>query len=124
MINEIVQLWLAVFLGCLLGLEREMKKRPAGFQTYSLVSLAAFIFSKLDLAQFVPVGIGFLGAGVIFKKEEKIEGLTTAAGLWLAAAIGVAVGLKKYFLAIFATISGLFILIFFEILERKLTFKK
>lgn len=121
---EIFQLFLALFLGCLLGLEREIKRRPAGFQTYSLVTLASCIFSILGFAQFVAVGIGFLGAGVIFKKDEKIEGLTTAAGLWLTAAVGVAVGLKKYFLATTSTLIGLFILIFFEILERKMLEKK
>ncbi|MGB9598758.1 MAG: MgtC/SapB family protein [Minisyncoccales bacterium] len=117
------QLFLALILGAFLGLERELKKKPAGFQTYSLVSLASALFEILGFGSFVPVGIGFLGAGVIFKKEDNIFGLTTAAGLWLASAVGLAVGKEKYSLAFLATFLGLLIFLFFYHLEKKF-FKK
>jgi len=117
------QLILSLIMGGLLGLERELKGKPAGLQTYSIVSLASCIFEILGIGSFVPVGIGFLGAGVISKKEENIFGLTTAAGLWLAAAIGVAIGKEKYSLSFFATFLGLFIFLILYFVEKKL-FKK
>lgn len=134
----ITQLFLAVFLGALIGLEREYKRRGAGLQTYSLVSLAACVFTILGLdflnrfgnflgasldplriIQAVAVGIGFIGAGAVLRREFFVEGLTTAAGLWLVSAIGVAIGAGLTFLAIAATFSALTILVGFGFLEAK-----
>lgn len=130
--GEIIgQLFLATLLGALIGLEREIKKREAGLQTYSLVTLAACLFvivaiflSKLIKFDLGPVfiaigaGMGFIGAGTIFKVENKIEGLTTAAGLWTVAAIGMAVGARFYLLAVCATFLVLFILTVFGKIEK------
>jgi len=129
------QLLLATFLGALIGLEREIKKREAGLQTYSLVSLGSCIFTlvtiyftqsfgglEIDLArviQAIAVGMGFIGAGTIFKGATGVEGLTTAAGLWVMAAIGVAVGAKFYDLSIFSTLLAILILAGFGKLEEK-----
>lgn len=129
------QLLLATLLGSLIGLEREVKKREAGLQTYSLVSLGSCIFTlatiyfaqsfgglEIDLArviQAIAIGMGFIGAGTIFKGEKGVEGLTTAAGLWVMAAIGVAVGAKFYTLAIFSTLLATLILAGFGKLEEK-----
>jgi len=131
----VFQLFLATFLGGLIGLEREIKRREAGLQTYSLVCLGSCIFtivafyffrspggSGVDLVriiQAIAVGIGFIGAGTIFKSERGIEGLTTAAGLWVVAAIGIAVGAGFYSLAIFSTLFCFLILLGFGILEEK-----
>jgi len=68
----------------------------------------------------IAIGIGFIGAGVIFRQSSGVIGLTTAAGLWATAAIGIAVGVKLYFLAIFTTFLSLFILAGFGLLEEKI----
>ena len=119
------QLLLASALGALIGLEREWRKKEAGIRTFSLICLGACLFGiaglhlieaykfsesaalRLDLIgiiQAVALGIGFIGAGVIFFKEKHIEGLTTAAGLWSTAAIGLLIAFEQYLLAIVAAI--------------------
>ena len=140
-IEIICQLLLATFLGALIGLEREIKRKGAGLQTYSLVSLATCLFAIIlfqflnlssgkdtifnlaGLIQAVAIGLGFIGAGVIFRQPSGIVGLTTAAGLWVVGAIGIASGAKLYFLAIFTTLLALLILSGFGLLEEKF-FKK
>ena len=130
---------LAAILGALVGLEREWAQRAAGLRTFSLISLGAALFvmiSRLSFIQYlgtssldpsrtlgqIIVGIGFLGAGIIiFKQREgKVEGLTTAAMMWATAAVGAAVGLELYWLAISTTI--LIVLINFVVLpfEKRL----
>jgi len=137
-IEVIGQLILATILGSILGIEREIKRKEAGLQTYSLVSLGTCLFTILSfylfdlfenktglrfdptgLIQAVAIGIGFIGAGVIFRQPSGIIGLTTAAGLWVAAGIGVAVGIKNYFLAIFATLLALLVFSGFGFLEKR-----
>jgi len=118
-----LQLLLALSLGLILGTERTFAGRTAGMRTYALVSMGSCLLivmsnnviasaaSSLDpdplrLAAGIVTGIGFLGAGIIIFKEgdSKITGLTTAAGLWVACAIGMAVGYSLYTIAIFGTI--------------------
>lgn len=142
--NQIVyQLFLAIFLGALLGLEREYKGKKAGLQTYSLVALGTCLFTILSfelvnaflgkgnitfdpsrIIQAVAIGIGFIGAGVIFRQPSGTVGLTTAAGLWTTAAIGIAIGIKLYFLAAFTTLLALLILSGFGLLESKIFRKR
>ena len=142
--NQIIyQLFLAVFLGALLGLEREYKKKEAGLQTYSLVALGTCLFTivsfqlgssltgeamvnfdPLRIIQAVAVGIGFIGAGSIFRHASGIEGLTTAAGLWVTAAVGVATGAGLYSLAVFTTFLSLIVLAGFGLLEHKFFVRK
>lgn len=117
-----VQIALAFGLGGLLGLQREYSHKAAGLRTYSLVAVGAALFTIISLNGFnefllagssgydpsriasnIVVGIGFLGAGVIIFRGIKIEGLTTAAGMWIAGGIGMAIGVKMYALAIFTT---------------------
>ena len=138
----ICQLFLATFLGALIGLEREYKRKQAGLQTYSLVALGSCLFTiisfslvnlfpgesginldPLRVIQAIAIGIGFIGAGVIFRQPSGIFGLTTAAGLWLSSAIGIAVGAGLYFLAVFTTLLAILILAGLGLLEEKL-FKK
>jgi putative Mg2+ transporter-C (MgtC) family protein len=138
----ILQMVLALVLGAVLGLERERKGKEAGLQTYSLVTLGSCLFTILSfelfsffttktgvsfdpsrIIQAIAIGIGFIGAGVIIFRQSHVEGITTAAGFWCAAAIGIAVGAKLYFLALLATLLVMFILIGFGEFERKY-FKK
>lgn len=115
-----IQLFLAAILGSLIGTERELKGRLAGVKTHALVCLGACLFTILStigfkdfilgvsfdpsrIASQIVVGIGFIGAGLIIFHESKIQGLTTAAGIWTTAGIGMAVGLRFYFAAFFAT---------------------
>jgi len=142
-IEIVYQLVLALILGSIVGLEREIKKRGAGLQTYSLVALGSCLFTIIAfelidffvgqpiitfdpsrIIQAVAIGVGFIGGGVIFRHGAGVAGLTTAAGLWVAAAVGVAIGAKFYFLAITATLLALFILVVFGLFEKKFIDKK
>jgi len=129
-----VRLVLAVLLGGVLGYERESQGKAAGLRTHMLVSLGAALFvigadstgtfndSMSRVIQGVVAGIGFLGAGTIIKSESlsNIRGLTTAAGLWLTAAMGVAIGLGQEVVAIMTTLLALIILQLLPlVLERK-----
>jgi len=139
----VFQTVLAVILGAIIGTEREIKRKWAGIQTYSLVSLGSCIFTLISIELFnssigissvnfdpsrivqaVAVGIGFLGAGVIFQRSSRVEGLTTAAGLWTVSAIGIAVGAQLYFLAIITTSLVFLILFCLGFLEKKYLKKK
>ena len=119
----IKHLTLAAILGMAIGFEREHRGKPAGLRTYTLVGLGAALFTMLSvsgvfgtlsdptrIAANVVVGIGFIGGGLIFLKGEKLEGLTTAAGLWTTAAIGMAVGFGLTAVAVYTTILVLLIL--------------
>jgi putative Mg2+ transporter-C (MgtC) family protein len=123
---HVLQLLFATCLGMMLGLERILAGRTAGPRTYALVSLGGCLLtilslnssqlyrieSKADPASIVAAvvtGIGFLGAGLIIFKGSKLSGLTTAAGIWVAAAIGIAVGFGFYILAVSTAILTLFI---------------
>lgn len=138
----IIQLFLAVVLGGLIGLEREFKKKEAGLQTYSLVTLGSCTFTIISFKLFyfflaganvtfdpsrviqaIAIGIGFIGAGVIFRQESGTIGLTTAAGLWVSASVGIALGAQFYFLAFAGTFFALLVLVGLGSLERRM-FKK
>lgn len=119
---------LAAVLGALVGWQREIRRKAAGARTYALVSSGACLFTIISLYGFsgftggdptriasqVVVGIGFLGAGAILHREDRILGLTTAAGLWISAAIGMAVGVHMYILAIIAALLILAVLMINE----------
>ena len=118
-----VRLLMAAILGGILGFEREHKGKAAGVRTHMLVALGAALFVLVPqtsgaesdamsrVLQGVIAGIGFLGAGTILKNqqgdESHVKGLTTAAGLWMTAAIGVAAGLGKEATALLSTILAL-----------------
>lgn len=136
-IQIIFQVLLAMFLGMAIGIEREHRKKSAGLRTYTLVSLGAAIFTILSVGGFqnflsissydpsriasqVVIGIGFIGAGLIFLKNNQVQGLTTAAGIWVTSAIGMAVGLKFYFLAIFATAVVLSVFWLLRVIEARI----
>jgi putative Mg2+ transporter-C (MgtC) family protein len=127
-----VRLILAAFLGGVLGYEREYKGKAAGLRTHMLVSLGAALFVLLPLEagmeiddlsrvmQGIVTGIGFLGAGTILKGSsvQDVKGLTTAAGIWLTAAIGVAAGLGHESTAVLTTAFALVIFLLVPRLEQ------
>jgi putative Mg2+ transporter-C (MgtC) family protein len=137
-IDIITRLAVAMFLGSLIGLEREVARKYAGLRTYTMVALGAALFAALSEAalwrQFenipgfdpsrivsnIVVGVGFLGAGMVVFHREKVLGLTTAAGIWVTAAIGAAVGIGAYVPAITTTLFVLFVLLIMRQLEIKL----
>lgn len=125
----LVRLTVAVVLGGLIGYEREASGKAAGLRTHMLVALGSALFVLVPLQAGVPLadisrvlqgltaGIGFLGAGAILKhnSEADIKGLTTAASIWMVAAIGVAAGLGRDTTAVIATV---FTLVILQILLR------
>ncbi|MBI4919611.1 MgtC/SapB family protein [archaeon] len=133
----IMRLLIATGLGLLIGMEREYKLRFAGMRTHALVCLGAAAFSSVSIyvssmdpsllvrtdfariASNIVVGIGFLGAGVIFKTNNRINGLTTAANLWSISAIGMMVGFGLYQLALSATAIVLFLLVIVGFFEKR-----
>jgi putative Mg2+ transporter-C (MgtC) family protein len=114
-IRFMIDIGIVLGAGFAIGVERESRNKPAGISTHCLVIGGAMIFTFLSslvdansssrIAAQVVSGIGFLGAGIILKSEidKKITNLTTAAAIWYAAAIGMAIGYQYYFLAAMAT---------------------
>ncbi len=138
------QLLFAASLGMLIGIERVIAHKTAGMRTYALVSMSSCLFiiisdvvnrqyfalgtdvQPMAITAAIITGIGFLGAGLIFFQNHKVNGLTTAAGLWVACGIGVAIGFKMYTIALMATVLTLFVftvLWFVEDSVRKYTTK-
>ncbi len=124
LVHVLIRLIAATLLGALVGFQREKAHKPAGLRTHILVSLGTAVFvlacSGVGMSmeglsrviQGIVTGIGFIGAGSILKlnEERDIQGLTTAAGVWMTAAIGVAVGLGSLGVALMSTILTLIIL--------------
>ena len=125
----LIKIVVSAVLGGLVGFEREIHRKPAGMRTHSLVCMGATLFTIMSInviggepsriAAGIVMGIGFLGAGMIFKSEDKVRGLTTAAELWVLAAIGLAVGIGFYFAALVTTLIVIFILIPLKYVERE-----
>ncbi|MCE7528273.1 MULTISPECIES: MgtC/SapB family protein [unclassified Polynucleobacter] len=131
----------SLIAGGIIGMERSLHGRPAGFRTHALVCLASSLLMSVTafqsiwitvdnselfrtdptrMAQGIMTGIGFLGAGVIFKKGLNVRGLTTAASIWITAAIGILFGIGFYFPAIIATVLALVTLSLFRWIEAKI----
>ena len=129
--DAIVRLALAGALGGAIGLEREYHHKPAGLRTNMLIALGSALFSILSvewgagagspdrIAAQVVTGIGFLGAGAILRSGENIHGLTTAATIWVNAAIGMAAGLGSYVVAASAAALTLIVLAILPFIERR-----
>ena len=126
---EIKQILLAAILGALIGIEREYRNKSAGFRTVSLITVGSSIITILSyrigefnshdhIAANIVQGIGFLGAGAIFKDDNRVNGLTTAATIWVAAAIGMCVGSSQYPLAVGGTALILVILYAVKNIEK------
>jgi putative Mg2+ transporter-C (MgtC) family protein len=130
----IIRVTAAVILGGILGIQRERARKPAGLRTHMIVCLGtsvvvlACLASSMDMSglsrvvQGIVTGIGFIGAGSILKLSEQreIRGLTTAAGLWMTAAIGVAVGLGSLGVALIGTAATFIVLSLIGAVEARL----
>ena len=137
-VSSVFKLVLSLVLGCCVGFERKRKGQIAGVCTFALISMGATLAMLLSIyvpqeylglkngdpgriAAQVVTGIGFLGAGAIIQMKGSVRGLTTAAGIWMVAAIGMAVGVGMYFLSIVATALILVILVLMERWEHHIS---
>lgn len=137
-VGSIYKLVLSLLLGAVIGYERKRKGQTAGVRTFSLIAMGATLAMLLSIyipqeymglkngdpgriAAQVITGIGFLGAGAIIQMKGSVRGLTTAAGIWMMAIIGMAVGLGMYLLSIFASALILFILVQLERIEKRVS---
>lgn len=132
--SSVFKLMLSMLLGDIVGFERKSKGQNAGIRTFALISMGAtmaMILSVYVLQEYkggdpgrmaaqVLSGIGFLGAGAIIQMKGSVRGLTTAAGIWIVATIGLAVGIGLYFISFFATGLIILVLVQFERFEHKI----
>ena len=124
---------MAMLFGAVVGINREWERKPAGLRTHALVALGGALFTLTGMLlhpddpsatgriiQGITAGIGFIGAGVIMRRPElqDVQGLTTAAAIWVVAAIGVAVGAGLWRTSLIALALALFILIVGETIDR------
>jgi putative Mg2+ transporter-C (MgtC) family protein len=131
-----VSLFIAMGLGIAIGVERYLAGKTAGVRTYTLVSMGSALFviiSQIITSRFVGqnfdpmrmaaqiiAAVGFLGVGAIFHKDNQVSGVTTAAGLWVSAGVGMACGFGLYSLAIMATLLTLFTFIVLWFIEKQI----
>lgn len=140
MVDDLVAMVVSLVLGTTLGWERQMGRKPAGLRTHALVCIGSTLFVLVGrhaiqastapgvninvdptrIIHGVITGVGFLGAGAILRQEGYVRGLTTAASIWVVAAVGVAVGVHAYALAVTGSVLGLIVLEGLRWLERSL----
>ena len=119
--HEVSKLFISVFVGCTLGLEREIRGKSAGFRTLALICFGATLFTIASyilgvevnrdrIAANIITGVGFIGAGVIFRNNLAVSGITTAASIWVAAALGMLIGIGEYRLVFISLILAIMIL--------------
>lgn len=132
------QFFVAAGLGALIGLERELSGKDPSLRTFSLISLGSCMFAMMSVdvsalaaaghqnsdpariaAQIIP-GIGFIGAGAIFKSSGRVSGLTTAALMWVTAAIGMSVGMGRTEFAVEGTVIALLVTMLFRLVHQLL----
>ena len=127
MVVVLLKLIISIALGGLVGLERQIKRKPAGLRTHMLVSMGACLFTVVSLefgadparvASGIVTGIGFIGAGTIMGSKFHVKGITTAATLWVTAAIGLAVGAEMYIPALLGAILVFIVLQMWRIEEE------
>ena len=139
LVGAIAKLMLSLVLGATIGIERRRKGQIAGMRTFALISMGATLVMLISIfipqeymglkngdpgriAAQVVSGVGFLGAGAIIQMKGSVRGLTTAAGIWMAACIGLAVGAGMYLVSIIATLLIIFILVNIERIEQRHNF--
>jgi putative Mg2+ transporter-C (MgtC) family protein len=121
----LLRLFLSLLFGAIIGFEREYRSKAAGFRTITIISIGSTLFTicsfKLGnpgnpdrIASNIITGMGFIGAGVIFKDGGSVSGLTTAATIWIAAAMGMALGIGEYVIASTTLILAIVVLALFE----------
>jgi putative Mg2+ transporter-C (MgtC) family protein len=138
-LTQFCELGLAFLLSALIGVEREMRRKSAGMRTYTIVGTAAALFLLVSKYGFTDVlakdlivldpsrvaaqvvtGIGFIGAGIIFVRKDHVQGLTTAATVWLVSAIGMACGAGLPWLAVAATFGYFVVALVFPLILRRI----
>jgi putative Mg2+ transporter-C (MgtC) family protein len=136
--KDLVPMLVSMLLGTFVGLERQVGRKPAGLRTHTLVCMGSTLFVLLTehsitafggghnvdptrIIHGVVTGVGFLGAGSIIRQEGFVHGLTTAASVWIVAAIGVAVGCRAYPLAVIGAVLALVVLEGYRWIEHLLT---
>ena len=126
--EEILRLILALLLGGLIGVEREYRSKAAGFRTTILICMGATLFTIISsrmgddrIAANIVNGIGFLGAGLIYKEENRVKGVTSAATVWAVSALGMSIGVGYYDIAIAAFVLILGSLLFLAKLSYRIT---
>ena len=130
-IEDLIKVCIAVLAGGLLGAEREFQDKAAGFRTIILITLGSALFTILSLkmdpgftqtriASNIVTGIGFLGAGAIIRERGRIGGLTTAATIWLSAALGMGIGAGEIYFSLGATVISLLVLLVFPYIELRI----
>lgn len=124
-----LRLLLAAGLGAAIGIEREIRRKPAGLRTNMLIAVGAALFTTVSvqlgmlsrtpdrIAAQIVTGIGFLGAGAILRRDQSVHGMTTAATIWVNAAVGMAAGAGEYVMAAVATAITLVVLAVLQPLE-------
>ena len=127
-LEEIAQVTCAFVIGAVIGMEREFRSKAAGFRTMILICVGSCLYTILSkeagsdstdrIASNIVTGIGFIGAGVIFKEGITVNGLTTAALIWITAALGMAIGYNNYPLAIVVSIMVVIVLFILEPVQR------
>jgi len=131
-IDEIItKLGLSLLIGTIIGAEREYKSKSAGLRTLILICVGATLFTMISsvlgadgetgrIASNIVTGIGFLGAGAIMREGFTVTGLTTASSIWVAAALGMAVGAGEYYLALATTVVVIIVLTGFGVIQEGL----
>lgn len=130
--EEIAQLLIALFIGAVIGIEREVSSKAAGFRTMILICVGSTLYTMMSIrlgnhgsedriAANILTGIGFIGAGVVFKEGFNVIGLTSAATIWITAALGMAIGSKDYKLGFEGAVLTIVVLFLFEYLQNLLT---
>src|SRR3954471_10085318 len=124
----LLRLLMVIITGGVIGAEREYRSKSAGFRTMILICLGSFLFTTFSkymstaspdrIASNIVTGIGFLGAGVIFKSDNRVNGITTAATVWMTAALGMAVGAGYHVASIIACAMVFVVLFVFTALEK------
>jgi putative Mg2+ transporter-C (MgtC) family protein len=127
-LEEAAQVSVAFIIGAIIGLEREFRSKPAGFRTMIIICVGSCVYTILSkesnttspdrIASNIVTGIGFIGAGVIFKEGISVNGLTTAALIWITAALGMAVGYHNYPLAVVVTAIVVIVLFVLEPVQK------
>jgi putative Mg2+ transporter-C (MgtC) family protein len=131
LLEEAVKMMISLAIGSTLGLEREYRRKAAGIRTIALICAGSTLFTILSqelgapasmdrVASNILTGVGFIGAGVIFKGKYSVDGITTATTIWIAAALGMSVGMGHYILATLSLFGTLLVLTGLKYLERRL----
>lgn len=124
---DIIKILLAILLGGSIGLEREIRHKGVGLRTLTIICIGATLFTILStriagavgVAANIVTGIGFLGAGVILHENNKVKGLTTAADVWVSAALGMGIGSGAYLLSVVTTAIILVVMVLFSRFEQR-----